>query len=310
MLKRTLVKVFAPLVLLTATYANADDFTITFDEPGLDSNSCWGAACPGRTNLSDIVDKEYQKGGFGDKAAHKNRGFYFGNDNEGVDVRFWAQTSEQGNQSKTVDFDNGKRPVHVKNANAWLTLFNSDLESSAIKNGGIDDDLLVGKGNIAIIHERNNECSAANGTNNKCENPDDRFDSHFSGGNSSSPVNPTGLPSGGFVFVQFSKPVSLHSIDLADIEGSNQQRGSFRFYNGNTTVLNASQTWTPMNVTGNKGYTTQQFSLADSITTLVIRMQGSGGFKNIAFSADVPEPSTLAIFALALFGLAWQRKKA
>lgn len=304
MLKRTLVKVFAPLVLLTATYANADDFTITFDEPGLDSNSCWGASCPGKTNLSDIVDREYQSGAFGSKGD-----FHYGDDTQGLDVRFWAQTSEEGNQKKSVDFDSG-RPAHVRNANAWLTLFNSDLDSSNIKNGGIDSDLLVDKGNVAIIHERNTDCHKVNGTKNKCENPDDRYDTHFSGGNNSSPANPTGLPNGGFVFVQFSKPVSLHSIDLADIEGSNNQRGSFRFYNGNTTVLNASQTWTPMNVTGNGGYGTQQFNLSDSITTLVIRMQGSGGFKNIAFSANVPEPSTLAIFALALFGLVWQRKKA
>lgn len=179
-----------------------------------------------------------------------------------------------------------------------------------------DNDLEVGTGNggsytggnIAIIHEESDEyrdCvdTGVDGVADYCENADDRYKS--------------GEPHGGFVFVHFSEPVHVHSIDLVDMEDSENQRGSFGFYDDASNLLTNDMVAMTYDsgvddmVDGSFGTQTFASNLQNlSITTLVIRMQGSGGFDNIAFSkaTEVSEPGTLAMFAVGLLGLARLRK--
>ena len=112
-----------------------------------------------------------------------------------------------------------------------------------------------------------------------------------------------------FVFIDFSEPVSLKSIGLADIEDGANQRGSFSFYGSAGNMIDGVEM---MTVTGNGGYTTQNFSLSETISYLVIRMQGSGGFKNLSFDtvAKVPEPSTIVLFGLAMLFIYRQKQNA
>ena len=264
MIIRSLLNGLGIAFIFLCVSAAADTYTITFDETGLHSPTA-------SENWGTIIDNEY------------------GSDNlinyGGIDVTFWAQTS-QSNFSNSNNFSSN-------NANLFLTLFNSDATFSTE-----DPDLIVGQGNLAVIHERNHECSLAN---NRCNDPDDRYRS--------------GSPHGGFVFINFSQAVNLHSIGLADIESGSNQRGKIRFYNSaGATVQNAGSNWTMMDVTGNKGYTTQEFNFASNITYMVLRMQGSGGFKNLTFSSTnvVPEPSSFLIFlmSLALLYFGHHRKNA
>lgn len=184
-----------------------------------------------------------------------------------VDVTFWAD--------RQMEWD-------ANQADLFLTLFNSNATFPTE-----DPDLLVGQGNLGIIHERNGECNL--GTN-RCTDPDDRYDG-------------SSEPHGGFIFVEFDKSVNLHSLDLADTEGSPDQQGEIAFF---TSAGNMLGDWHSMGVTGNGGFMTQNFTLGQQITHMVIRMQGTGGFKNIAFSSrsqggtQVSEPESIA---LMLFGL-------
>lgn len=279
MLKQTLAKVLVPLVILSSAFSvNANEYTITFDdEPNVHSPEAGTG-----NNWGTIIDDEYTSAGSVGSVG-------------GVDVDFWVQYTDQNN-----DFVNGNS-FDKNNADGFLTLFNTTYET------GGDDDLVFDepgedKGNLAIIHERNIDCETVDQLDG-CTNPDDRYHT---------PANSdwNSNPNGGFVFVQFSQPVNLHSIDLADMESGASQLGGFRFYDAaGVTVQNGTDNWTMMTTenAGDGSYQTQSFDFAKSVTTMVIRMQGSGGFKNLSFS-KVPEPTTLAIFGLGLIALVARRK--
>ena len=139
-----------------------------------------------------------------------------------------------------------------------------------------------------------------------CKNADDRYDSDHS--------TNQGIANGGYVFVHFSQPVHVHSINLIDVENKVNQQGSIGFYNQTTNLLaDAAQPMLAMQYDNmdedGSDWGIMDFSNQDgfdystlSITTLVVRMQGSNGFDDIAFSAaEVSAPGTLAIFALGLF---------
>ncbi|MGJ8694590.1 MAG: hypothetical protein ACSHW0_19200, partial [Thalassotalea sp.] len=260
MLKNILTTLTTVAMVFSAS-VNAADYTISFDESavhGPTNSENWGT----------IIDNEYTSSGDVGSLG-------------GIDVNFWVQQTAQGNGSIATDY-NDASSFNKVNADGFLTLFNSDLT------GTLDPDLQVNEGNLAVIHERNTDCN--NAVSGGCTNPDDRFQTNSEDG--------TDGAKGGFVFIQFSQPVNLHSIDLADIEDTTAQRGSFSFYNAaGVTVKNGTNNWTLMDANGDGSYATQSFGFANAITTMVIRMQGSGGFKNLAFS-KVPEPTTLAVFAL------------
>ena len=195
---------------------------------------------------------------------------YFGD----VNVSFWAD--------KTLDFDMNDND----GTDLFFTLFNSNATFQTE-----DDDLVVNQGNIGIIHERNSECSLAL---NRCTDPDDRYKN--------------GSPHGGFVFAKFSQAVNLHSILLADIEGSSNQRGEIAFFDSTQQVIG---NWIDMTVTGNGGSAVQNFMPTQNATYMVMRMQGSGGFKNIEFSkaVAVPEPAMLGVLVLGLMGIGLLRTR-
>lgn len=274
MLKHTLAKVLVPFVIMSSAFAvNANEYTITFDEDFVVS-----PYQDGNGNTSTIIDNEYV-----------GTGLY-----DGIDVTFWAQHSSQGDGSG-VDL-NDATTFSNNNADGFLTLFNSEYTGTTADSDlqFVDED----KGNLGIIHEvdvdGNGACAG-----NSCTNPDDRY--VFTG---------TSEPNGGFIFIEFSEAVNLHSIDLADMESNANQQGSFAFYNAaGNLVPNAGDNWTDMIAAGENTYSTQSLAFAQNITTMVIRMQGSGGFKNLSFS-KVPEPTTLAIFGLGLIALVARRRKA
>lgn len=239
---------------------------------------------------------------------------------DGISVQFWtsASTSDYSSGAPTVfptttgtanyeelitpNANNSAAPNN-NGAAPYLVLFDTHAE------GTKDPDLQVDTSNIAIIYEEDNpysECKDVAGEK-ICKHPDDRYQ-----GSSD--------PHGGFVFVHFSEPVYVHAIDLIDIETGTNQRGSFGFYDNTTNLIDdTNKTMVAMQYDsgsmGDGDHGTQTFSTdysSLSITTLVIRMQGSGGFDNIAFSRvnEVPEPSSLALFTLGLLGLTRLKKKA
>lgn len=197
-----------------------------------------------------------------------------------INVTFWAD--------KNLDLDN----TASSSDDLFLTLFNTKADFATQDPDLLVDDVNIG--NAAVIHERNGDCNLAT---NRCEDPDDRYD------NSSS-------THGGYVFAQFSEEVILESIGLVDIEGGSNQRGEIGFFDENQQLIG---NWIDMTVTGNGGSTTQLFPSGEGITYLVLHMVGSGGFTDIEFSrantSTVPEPSTLAIFALGILGLASRKFK-
>ncbi|QOL25304.1 PEP-CTERM sorting domain-containing protein [Thalassotalea sp. LPB0316] len=276
------MKSFASMLFLAAFSANSDSYTISFDESGLraptDGNNCATCQWKYSKNKGQIIDEEFTSSGHIGALG-------------GVDVTFWAQTDWSHWGSSNVSSD----PNAFNNANSdlFLTLFNTDATWATQ-----DEDLKVDQGNVAIIHERNEQCNLAwNGGKGLCKDPDDRY----SGNN----------PHGGFIFVEFSEAVSLKSIDLADMEDGANQRGSFSFYGSAGNMIDSVEM---MTVTGNRGYAKHDFSLSDTISYLVIRMQGSGGFKNLSFNTasatQVPEPSTMVLFALALLLIYRQKASA
>lgn len=255
MLKKLVIQSVCTTLLLGSFVSNAAVVnTISFDEVGVHTPS-------ENENYGTIIDDEYE-------AAN-----YDGD----INVTFWAD--------KAFDINNT-----TSNNDLFLTVFNTKADFATQ-----DPDLLVSDtniGNVAVIHERNGDCSVVT---NQCLDPDDRYESSSS-------------THGGYVFAQFSEEVILESIDLVDIESGTNQQGEIGFFDENQQLIGD---WISMDVTNNGnngGSTTQLFPSSGAFTYLVVHMIGSGGFTNLSFSsasdpATVPEPSTLAILALGLFGL-------
>jgi hypothetical protein len=210
----------------------------------------------------------------------------------GIDVTFWAQT----------DWDDNANSLDSNNWNLYLALFNTDASNTRDS----DLELGMGKGNVAIVQENTTNCST--GT---CTSPDDRYSS-----TSVRDESDQHTIRGGFMFVQFSQPVSVHSIGLADIEGDDNQRGQFGFINSAGAFLGYNE----MNVTGDiskstgPGYldqSTPSYSVGDTVSYIVIKLVGSGGINDISISkavASVPEPASLAILSLGLLMMGRFRK--
>lgn len=262
MLKKLIIQSACTTLLLSSFITSASVVsTITFDESHVQ-----GPTAGTGNNYGTIIDNEYE-----------NTNFL--ND---VDVTFWAD--------KAFDINNT-----TSNNDLFLTLFNSDATFTTL-----DPDLAVqdGLGNIAVIHERNGDCSLAE---NSCYSPDDRFVNDGSGTN------------GGYIFAEFSEEVILNSIALVDIEANSNQSAEIAFFDENRQLVG---NWIDLDVTGNGGSTTQSFDLEHGFTYLAIHFVGSGGFTDLNFSSasgtpptTVPGPSTLVIFALGLVGLASRRLK-
>lgn len=279
----------------SASACNTGQYCIDFESENFYSHSS-DTNAQNSGDWSQVIDDEYV------------------NAFDDISVQFWtsSDTSDENSGAPllfpTFDANNYEELITPDNDGAapYLVLF--DTHASGTK----DSDLEVDTSNIAIIYEETNsysECKDAVGTGEKiCQHPDDRYKSSAN-------------PHGGFVFVHFSEPVYVHSIDLIDIEDSSNQKGSFGFYHNTTNLIDdTNKTMVAMEYDNNGDMSngkhgTQTFAAqyaSLSITTLVIRMQGSGGFDNIAFSRvnEVPEPSSLALFTLGLLGLTRLKKKA
>lgn len=299
-------------MLLASNVAMAStNYTIGFEEDDLirpgGSEGNWG----------QVIDDEYINGTFGG-----NDGGFFGD----IDVRFWTSVETDVNFNNVsftdpnfVDNPTWESSDGTKSRAPYLVLFNTgytdtddnDLEVGVDNGDGMASNYPGEDSTIAIINEDWDdgdyyEICKEKGTENElaCKDPDDRYKSGSS-------------PHGGWVFIEFSEPVNLHTINLVDIENGGNQLGEIGYY-GDTNNLLGSESMLPTydNTTktnGNGGWVTQTLNSVYEVTTLVLRMQGSGGFDNIVFSAanvtEVAEPSTIAMFGLATIGLLGLRRR-
>ncbi|MCB1691142.1 MAG: PEP-CTERM sorting domain-containing protein [Pseudomonadales bacterium] len=141
-------------------------------------------------------------------------------------------------------------------------------------------------GNVLIIHEHPWECN------------------YWSCG--SDPDDEGSQPAGYFDIV-FDQAVTLNSIDFFDIEG-NEAGNSWR----NAITIQGTgdygNYYTPA-TGGDNTWARQYFNLV-GVTSLRIRLAGSGAIDNIDFSSGaVPAPSMLVLFLAGLAGLYARRRR-
>ena len=142
-------------------------------------------------------------------------------------------------------------------------------------------------GNILIIHEDPSSCDDFT-----CANPDDE-----------------GRRPSGFFTIDFTDSVTLNSIDFFVIEKEEAtQNNAIQLFASNGDELSTGLFFTP-GTGGNNTWDRLNFDIA-GVSLLKINLNGSGAISNLNFtSVAVPEPSTLAVFGLALLGFAGVRRK-
>lgn len=186
----------------------------------------------------------------------------------GVTIRGYNRDRQADNIA--VIFDSNAN--QTADADLEAPFYNTDGKNLGVANPG----------NILIIHEHPNECNAVS-----CGNdPDDE-----------------GSRPAGYFDVVFDEQVTLNSIDFFDVEAAengNTWRNKISF----TGSGNYSSMYSPA-TGGNNTWTRLDFNLV-GITSLRIRLGGSGAIDNINYSVNVPTPST---FLLLLAGVAWLRMR-
>ena len=144
---------------------------------------------------------------------------------------------------------------------------------------------MANPGNILIIHEHPWECNGIS-----CGNdPDDE-----------------GSQPAGYFDIMFDQAVQLNSIDFFDIEYG-ENGNSWR----NQITVFGSGSYDPFYTPytgGDNGWTRLDFNLV-GVTSLRIKLYGSGAIDNINFDTDAPVPAPPALLVL-IAGLAaiWRRR--
>ena len=166
----------------------------------------------------------------------------------------------------------------------------SDLESPFTN---INDPSLgtSNPGNILVIHENPSSCDALT-----CTDPDDEGS----------------RPAGTFT-IDFSEAVTLNSIDFFDIELEEASvSNAINLFDINGDEISEDTFYTP-STGGNNTWDRLLFDIV-GVYSIEINLNGSGAISNLDFdyvTVSVPEPSTIAIFGLALLGFAGaSRRKA
>lgn len=158
----------------------------------------------------------------------------------------------------------------------------SDLEAPFYNTDGKNLGV-ANPGNILIIHEHPGECNAVS-----CGNdPDDE-----------------GSRPAGYFDVLFDQEVTLNSLDFFDVEAAengNTWKNEISF----TGSGNYSSMYSPA-TGGNNTWTRLDFNLV-GITSLRIRLGGSGAIDNLNYSVNVPTPSTILLLLAGIFWLRMRR---
>lgn len=144
-------------------------------------------------------------------------------------------------------------------------------------------------GNVLILQENDKGC--ADGV---CDKPDDES-----------------TRAAGYFEFSFTSLVSILNIDFFDVEDSAGQDKKFyaiQFFDEANNEIHQDHYVPKM---GDGQFVRQAFTGIDNVKRLVLNMPGSGAIDNLAFrTAEVPEPSTLAILFVALgFSLRYKRMK-
>ncbi|GAD01661.1 PEP-CTERM sorting domain-containing protein [Agarivorans albus] len=145
---------------------------------------------------------------------------------------------------------------------------------------------IANPGNVLIIHENPNSCNGL-----ICNNPDDE-----------------GRRPAGFFTINFSSSVYLESIDFFDIELAENgytAQNAIHLFDAQNNEIFPTDFYTP-HTGGDNTWNRLDFAVAE-VASMRIHLNGSGAIDNIRFS--VPEPGSIALFALACFGLVARRFK-
>lgn len=160
----------------------------------------------------------------------------------------------------------------------------SDLAAPFFNNSNLGD---LSPGNVLIIHENPSSCNAFT-----CTNPDDE-----------------GSRPAGYFNIDFSEAVTLNSIDFFDIESKETNSNTLvSLFDINGDEISPNTFYTPF-TGGDNQWERLDFGIS-GIYSMQINLHGSGAIDNISYSNTkilVPEPATLAIFALGLIGLSTRR---